>query len=146
MKGCSVDLKAMLTGESIVDGVTHSAELLRFVDAVLAEPDATSTGTTDKASAALAPQEPAAQEPAAQEPAAQEPATQELANARHALRQVLSDAAFVDTCATVASFNAVVVVADGTGIPLEQQKAEKTEQMREDLRIDNLRDHGRFDG
>jgi hypothetical protein len=141
MKGCSVDLKAMLTGESIVDGVTHSAELLRFVDAVLAEPDATSTGTTDKASAALAPQEPAAQEPAAQEPA-----TQELANARHALRQVLSDAAFVDTCATVASFNAVVVVADGTGIPLEQQKAEKTEQMREDLRIDNLRDHGRFDG
>jgi len=141
MKGCSVDLKAMLTGESIVDGVTHSAELLRFVDAVLAEPDATSTGTTDNASAALAPQEPAAQEPAAQEPA-----TQELANARHALRQVLSDAAFVDTCATVASFNAVVVVADGTGIPLEQQKAEKTEQMREDLRIDNLRDHGRFDG
>lgn len=65
--------------------------------------------------------------------------------ARHVLRQVLTDAAFVDTCATVASFNAVVKVADGTGIPLEDQKAEKTAQLRAELGIDQLRDHGCFD-
>jgi hypothetical protein len=63
---------------------------------------------------------------------------------RTALRDVLSDAAFVDACATVASFNAVVKVADGTGIPLEPQKAEKTAQLRAELDIDQLRDQGRF--
>ncbi len=67
-----------------------------------------------------------------------------LDSARQALRQVLTDAAFVDTCATVASFNAVVKVADSTGIPLEDQKAEKTAQLRAELQIDQLRDHGRF--
>lgn len=129
MKGCSVNLKAMLTGESAVDGVAHSSELLRFVDAVLAEPDAV----------------PAEPDAATDDETGTTPATAELVNARTALRQVLSNAAFVDTCATVASFNAVVVVADGTGIPLEQQKAEKTAQMRAKLEIDQLRDHGRFD-
>lgn len=108
MKGNSVNLKAMISGESAVDGVPHSAELLGFVDALL--------GNTDNLDAA-----------------------------RHTLRQVLTDAAFVDTCATVASFNAVVKVADGTGIPLEEQKAEKTAQLRAELGIDQLRDQGRFD-
>ena len=32
------------------------------------------------------------------------------------------DAALVDACATLASFNAVVKIADGTGIPLEEAK------------------------
>ena len=108
MKGNSANLKAMISGETTVDGVPHSDKLLCFVDAVLSNPD-------------------------------------NLDTARHALRQVLTDAAFVDTCATVASFNAVVKVADGTGIPLEEQKAEKTAQLRAELGIDQLRDNGRFD-
>jgi len=60
------------------------------------------------------------------------------------LRLALSDAAFVDACATLASFNAVVIVADGTGIPLEEHKAVKTAQMRAELGIDQLRDQGRI--
>ncbi len=43
----------------------------------------------------------------------------ELAAARQAVLNALGAAAFVDVCATVASFNAVVKIADGTGIPLE---------------------------
>lgn len=108
MKGETVNLQAMLDGNSEVDGVAHSAELLRFVDAVLVTP-------------------------------------QDLESARIALRRVLTDTAFVDTCATVASFNAVVKVADGTGIPLEPQKSQKTAQLRADLKIDQLRDKGRFE-
>ncbi|OED44172.1 hypothetical protein AB833_02095 [Chromatiales bacterium (ex Bugula neritina AB1)] len=107
MKGETVDLKAMIAGKSEVEGISNSAQLLRFVDAVLVNP-------------------------------------QDLPLARSELRSVLSDAAFVDTCATVASFNAVVKVADGTGIPLEDFKAEKTAQMRAELKIDQLRDHGKF--
>ena len=48
----------------------------------------------------------------------------------------LGDTAFVDICATVASFNAVVKVADGTGIPLEVEKAERTREVRERLGLD----------
>lgn len=131
MTGQSVNLQAMLSGnasslsidkgddkgvdknegtDSVPPDVPYSAELLRFVDAVLGHGD----------------------------PAPELPTT------RAELRHVLSDAAFVDACATVASFNAVVKVADATGIPLEPQKAEKTAQLRADLDIDQLRDHGRF--
>ncbi len=107
MTGETVDLHAMINGKSTVDGVLHSAPILRFVDALLIDPD-------------------------------------DLPQARTALRDILSDAAFVDTCATVASFNAVVKVADGTGIPLEDFKADKTARLRADLNIDQLREHGRF--
>ncbi|MBT4489476.1 MAG: hypothetical protein HOC72_18185, partial [Rhodospirillaceae bacterium] len=47
-------------------------------------------------------------------------------------------AAFVDACATVASFSAVVKIADGTGIPLEDYKEEATRDMREELSINDL--------
>jgi len=69
---------------------------------------------------------------------------EDLVAARIALLNILSPEAFVDTCATVASFNAVVKVADGTGIPLETAKHDKTADLRKALRIDQLRDHGRF--
>ena len=108
MTGESVNLKAMVYGDLSVDGVQHSSQLLRFVDAVLTNPDDVDDARTD-------------------------------------LRLALSDAAFVDACATLASFNAVVKVADGTGIPLEDYKAEKTAQMRKDLQIDQLRDRGYLD-
>ena len=60
------------------------------------------------------------------------------AAARHALRQVLGDAALVDACATLASFNAVVKIADGTGIPLEEAKEIATREIRADLAIDDF--------
>jgi hypothetical protein len=62
-----------------------------------------------------------------------------LSLVRFDVRQVLGDAAFVDACATVASFNAVVKIADGTGIPLEDWKEARTEDIRASLGIDALR-------
>lgn len=62
-----------------------------------------------------------------------------LPAARAALRSTLGDAGFVDACATVASFNAVVKIADGSGIPLEDWKAERTADLRDALAIDDYR-------
>ena len=61
------------------------------------------------------------------------------AEARRDVRENLGDAAFVDACATIASFNAVVVIADGTGIPLEEAKEAATRDIRDELAIDDLR-------
>jgi len=61
-----------------------------------------------------------------------------LVKARSAVRVQLGDAAFVDTCATIASFNAVVKIADGTGIPLEDNKEKATRDIREELSIDRF--------
>jgi hypothetical protein len=55
--------------------------------------------------------------------------------ARRRLRRTLGDAAFVDTCATIASFNAVVKIADGSGIPLEDYKEENSREIRRQLSI-----------
>jgi len=62
----------------------------------------------------------------------------ELEHARQAIHSALGLAAFVDVCATVASFNAVVKIADGTGIPLEADKAERTKQLRAGVGIDRF--------
>lgn len=62
-----------------------------------------------------------------------------LAQVRQELREALEDAAFCDAAATVASFNAVVKLADGTGIPLEDYKEEATEGLRAELGLDRLR-------
>jgi hypothetical protein len=58
--------------------------------------------------------------------------------ARRAVRAALGDAAFVDACATIASFSAVVKIADGSGIPLEDYKEEATRELREDLSINDF--------
>ena len=58
--------------------------------------------------------------------------------ARAAVLEAVGAAAFVDVCATVASFNAVVKIADGSGIPLEDAKAERTRDLRQDLGLDAL--------
>jgi hypothetical protein len=55
------------------------------------------------------------------------------------VRRELGDAAFVDACAAIASFNAVVKVADGTGIPIEDWKVERTRDIRAALAIDSYR-------
>lgn len=61
----------------------------------------------------------------------------ELAAARAAVREAVGPAAFVDTCATVASFNAVVKLADGSGVPLEVEKAERTASLRAEFGLDS---------
>jgi hypothetical protein len=63
-----------------------------------------------------------------------------LEKARAAVRCDLGDAAFVDACAAVASFNAVVKLADGTGIPIEDWKVERTRDIRSALAIDAYRE------
>ena len=55
------------------------------------------------------------------------------------LEAALGPAALVDAAATVASFNAVVRIADGAGIPLEETKAQATADLRAELDIDRLR-------
>jgi hypothetical protein len=71
--------------------------------------------------------------------AVHEPDPGRLAAMRRQVRETLGDAAFVDVCATVASFDAVVKLADGTGIPLEPVKEARTRDIRAALAIDAYR-------
>ena len=63
----------------------------------------------------------------------------DVAAARKKVLGALGGAALVDACATVASFNAVVKIADGSGIPLEEAKAARTKEIRQSLGIDDFR-------
>src|SRR5262249_5312150 len=63
----------------------------------------------------------------------------QLPGLRASVRSAVGDAGFVDTCATIASFNAVVKLADGTGIPLEDWKESRTRDIRDALSIDAFR-------
>jgi hypothetical protein len=63
----------------------------------------------------------------------------ELPGVRDRVRSAVGDAGFVDACATLASFNAVVKLADGTGIPLEDWKESRTRDIRAGLKIDAFR-------
>lgn len=58
--------------------------------------------------------------------------------ARGNLYRNLGAAALVDAAAIVASFNAVVKIADGTGIPLEEAKAQATAELREALGLERF--------
>lgn len=58
--------------------------------------------------------------------------------ARTALYRALGAAALVDAAAIVASFNAVVKIADGSGIPLEEEKAAATEDLRAALGLEQF--------
>ncbi len=60
------------------------------------------------------------------------------AAARLAVYQALGPAALVDAAAIVASFNAVVKLADGSGIPLEDFKEKATQTLRAELGLDGL--------
>ena len=59
-----------------------------------------------------------------------------LAATLEQLVATLGSAALVDTAATVAIFNAVVKIADATGIPIEDYKIELTATARLELGID----------
>jgi hypothetical protein len=58
-----------------------------------------------------------------------------LRRERSALRAVLSDAAFVDTCATIGAFNVVDRIADATGIPLDDMMLAMSAAVREELSL-----------
>ncbi len=55
---------------------------------------------------------------------------------RERLLEALGAPALVDTAATVAIFNAVVKIADATGIPIEDYKIEPTRELRAQLGVD----------
>ena len=58
--------------------------------------------------------------------------------AREALHRELGPAALADAAAIVASFNSVVKIADGCGIPLEDFKTEATEDLRAEFALEKL--------
>lgn len=58
--------------------------------------------------------------------------------AREAVMATMGEAALSDTAAVAALFNAIDRVADATGIPLEDDKAEMTNELRAQLGIDKL--------
>ena len=62
-----------------------------------------------------------------------------LAQLREQVRQTLGDEALVDSAAVIAMFNAVVKVADATGIPLEPYKEELSNELRAELDINRFR-------
>ena len=64
------------------------------------------------------------------------------AAARAKIVAELGEAAMVDAAAVIAAFNAFPRVADATGIPLEDDKAEMTTDLRAELGLDAL-DTGR---
>ncbi len=63
----------------------------------------------------------------------------EITGARDALIPAVDVEGFVDAAGVVASFNAVVRIADATGIPVEDFKLERTVEERAALGIDDWR-------
>jgi hypothetical protein len=59
-----------------------------------------------------------------------------LAAVRSEIRAKIGDPALVDAAAIAATFNAIDRVADATGIPIEDNKAESTADLRTALGID----------
>lgn len=64
--------------------------------------------------------------------------TARLAAIQSEIRRRLGDAALVDAAGIAATFNAIDRVADSTGIPLEDTKAESTADFRADLGINSF--------
>ena len=61
-----------------------------------------------------------------------------LDNVRGELIAVLGEAALVDAAGTAASFNSVVRVADATGIPIDEFKADPAREILEELGIEDF--------
>lgn len=58
-----------------------------------------------------------------------------VATAIEAVLNRLGPAALADTAATIASYDSIVKVVDATGVPLEDETMQKTEDLRSDLGI-----------
>jgi len=63
---------------------------------------------------------------------------QELADARRKVVAAVGPDGMIDAAGVAALFNAIDRVADATGIPIEEAKAEMTEDLREDLGLNDL--------
>lgn len=61
-----------------------------------------------------------------------------LAKAGAAIKEAMGDAALVDSAGVAGLFNAIDRVADSTGAPLEDWKAEQTEALREEIGINEF--------
>ena len=61
-----------------------------------------------------------------------------MSEARQALSRTLGEAAMVDAAAVVAGFNAIDRVADGTGIPIDEERVASTALLRQDLGVDRF--------
>ncbi len=59
--------------------------------------------------------------------------------ARAAIVTTLGEEAMLDAAAVVAGFNGITRIADATGIPLEDKKAEETAAWRASLGINDFR-------
>lgn len=57
---------------------------------------------------------------------------------RREMREVLGEDALVDAAGTVASFNAVVRVADATGIPIDEFKQSGTQEVLDELGVEDF--------
>jgi hypothetical protein len=62
----------------------------------------------------------------------------DLADSRARILEEMGPGCLVDAAATVAIFDAVVKIADSTGIPLEDVKADMSEDIRDSLGIDGF--------
>lgn len=63
---------------------------------------------------------------------------EELDRTRRELIDAIGDEAFVDAAGTVASFNSIVRIADATGIPVDDFKADAAREILDDLGIDGF--------
>ena len=61
-----------------------------------------------------------------------------LINSRLALQSAIGDAGLVDAAAIAATFNAIDRVADGTGIPIDEERLAPTAEFRKKLGIDTF--------
>ncbi len=61
-----------------------------------------------------------------------------LADARGAVQEALGPGALVDAAGVIAIFDAVVRIADATGIPLEDEKARISVDLRSELGLDDF--------
>jgi hypothetical protein len=59
----------------------------------------------------------------------------ELDRARTALIETLGEEAFIDAAGTTASYNAIVRIADATGIPVDEFKQDAAREILDDLGV-----------
>jgi len=106
LQGESADLKSLVEGAGVEIGLPGGAELINFVEAVVAD-------NFDSASHA------------------------QIAHARGAVVDALGNQATVDAAAVIANFQRMVRIADSTGIPLDEPVVMMTQNIREELGLND---------